>query len=88
MDPNAMVDLGYVEDGLGNRIGIGLKVNPDRTANLYVSMMDMDSRRSGEFMLLGFQGATELKQIIDHAAATVGRMVASGQITGLARDRW
>lgn len=86
-DPNAMIRLGYIE-AHDCRLDVSLKLNPDHTVNLILFMCDETSRRTGECMVLGFSGATELKQLIDHASSTVGQMVAAGQIAGLARDRW
>lgn len=62
-----------------------LRVNPDRTVDLRLWVCDLSSRRTGELLTLNAQGAAELKELIDHAEATVDRMVAARQIVGLSR---
>lgn len=83
---NARVVLGHVKSR-GVMLQLSLRINPDRTATLEVFMTDENSRRTGEMLVLGYVGAHELKELIDHASGVVGRMAYSGQIAGLARDR-
>lgn len=83
---NARVVLGHVKSR-GVMLQLSLHISPDRTATLEVFMTDENSRRTGEMLVLGYVGAHELKELIDHASGVVGRMAYSGQIAGLARDR-
>lgn len=78
------VTLGHVEQN-GVKLEMSLRVNPDRTVDLKLWVCDLSSRRSGEMLTLDERGATELKELLDHAEATVARMVAARQIVGLAR---
>lgn len=80
------VQIGYVESN-GNRLDMALDIRPDGTAALMLFMHDQSSRRTGEIIILGYYGATELRQLFNHAEATVQRMTAAGQIAGLMRDR-
>ena len=80
------IDLGYVDTGSA-RLSMFIDRRPDGTAQLGVYVGEADSRRSGEVILLGYFGATELRQLLDHAEGTIRQLVATGQITGMAQDR-
>lgn len=80
----ATIELGQIRDGSVTLVMM-LRVDADRTAKLELFMTDSSSRRAGEFIALDLAGALELKELVAHAEATVGRLIGSGQITGLAR---
>lgn len=82
----ATFKLGFVESG-GTRMEMSLVIQPDRTATLQIWMCDLRSRRNGELITLGLNGAGELKELLLHAERTVMNLTASQQIAGLLRDR-
>ena len=80
------MELGHVHCG-SVRLTMSVSVESDRTASLHLFMSDLSSRRDGEFMMLGYQGATELRELLQHAEQTIGRMIQAGQIVGMSPYR-